>query len=103
MYNKKKNFEEVCREINWPELSKQKQTLLKLKSTLTGKDKQNVEGILKLINELQDAATDVHGVKESEVYPVLAEVRKNILKRKKRNPVRGIHNFLEDFRIKFVN
>ena len=70
-----KTFDKTCREINWSELSRQKQTLLKLKSTLKGKDKANIEGILKLINKLQDAATDVHGVKMSDVYPSLHIVR----------------------------
>lgn len=69
-------FDQLCRNINWRNLSKQKQTLLKLRETTTNKkDADNLDGIINLFDKLQDAATDVHGVAESEVFPSLNLVR----------------------------
>jgi len=71
-----KNFDQTCRSIDWPSLSKQKQSVLKLRSTVTKKsDKDALDGIIQLIDNLQDAAVDVHGVAESEVFPSLTKVR----------------------------
>lgn len=70
-----KNFNQTCQEIDWTALSAQKQTLLKLKSTLKGKDRKNIEGLIQTITNLQDAATDVHNVSLSKVYPALPMIR----------------------------
>lgn len=71
-----KTYTEICRAIDWTELSKQKQTLLRLKeSTPKGKDRKNIENHLKLIDALQDSAIFVNGVPESKVFPSLDIVR----------------------------
>lgn len=71
-----KNYNQTCSEIDWTALSAQKQTLLKLKSTLKGKDRKNIEGLIKTITDLQDAATDVHNVSLSKVYPALGLIHR---------------------------
>lgn len=81
-----KTFDQTCREIHWPSLSEQKQTLLKLRATSTrSKDKKNLNGILKLIDKLQDAALDAHGVPESKVFPSLNIVRLVMAAKKNKN------------------
>ncbi len=91
-----KTFDQTCRTIDWSALSKQKQTLLLLVSYLNGnitrkedemnvkaflrslkKNAKNLDGIISLIDGLQDAAVDVHGVPESEVFPSLKLIRKS--------------------------
>jgi hypothetical protein len=71
---KANTYDKTCREINWPELAKQKQTLLKVKKSLKGQEKKHLEGILQLLDKLQDAA-ELHGVKETDIYPSLHNVR----------------------------
>ena len=69
-------FDQTCREINWTELSAQKQTLMRIKKSLSKcKTKKQIEGLIKLIDNLQEAATEVHGVSHSTVYPALDIVR----------------------------
>jgi len=71
-----KNYDQTCREINWTELSAQKQTLMKIKESLPkSKDRKNIDNLIMLIDKLQDAATDVHNVSLNKVYPSLDNVR----------------------------
>ncbi len=62
-------MEEFLKNIDFPRLKKQKQTLLKVidkeKNTKIAKD---LEGILTLIDSLQDEAVDKHGYKERTVF-----------------------------------
>lgn len=71
-----KNFDQTCKDINWSELSRQKQTLLKARAVATNaREKENLNGIVKLIDALQDAAVDVHNVPLSTVFPALHTLR----------------------------
>ncbi len=71
-----KNFDQTCRAIDWTELSRQKQTLLKARANaIKPRERENLTGIVNLIDALQDAAIDVHGVPESKVFPSLKLIR----------------------------
>lgn len=81
---KGKTYEDLIQNINWKELSKQKMSLLyaikdyEAKEPLSSKARNhrfNLEGILSLIDNLQDCAVDNYGVKESTVFPILEKIR----------------------------
>ena len=55
--------------IDFSLLKKQKQTLIKvIEKTNKPKEKEHLEGVLTLIDELQTEAVDNHGYKESFVF-----------------------------------
>ncbi len=71
-----KTFDQTCKEIDWTSLSAQKQTLMKIKASLPkSKDRKNIQGLIDLLNKLQDSATDAHNVPLSKVYPALTIIR----------------------------
>jgi hypothetical protein len=65
-----KTAEELINGIDWKLLKKQKIQLLKVinKDAVTPKEKESLEGILNLLDSVQDFAVDVLGVNEKEVF-----------------------------------
>lgn len=62
---------EFIRNINWELLKKQKETLLKLREDkiLNESDRDDLEGVVNLIDGVQDWAVDDQGVAEELVFP----------------------------------
>lgn len=65
-----KNFNEVCKSIDWLSMEKARVTIKNLEKT-----KPQLKYLSKFLDELADSAVDVHGVKMSEVYPTLVKAR----------------------------
>ena len=62
-------MEDFLKKISFPLLKKQKATLLKvIENTDNVKQLEHLEGILLLIDGLQDLAVDKYGYKESTVF-----------------------------------
>lgn len=60
-----KTFEEVCKSIDWKLLQEQKQELVNLQPPHYP---DWVEGLLSLIDEIQDSAVDYYGLQEKTVF-----------------------------------
>jgi hypothetical protein len=60
-----KTFEEVCKSIDWKLLQEQKQELINL---LPPRHTNWIEGLLSLIDEIQDSAVDYYGIPEKTVF-----------------------------------
>lgn len=54
--------------IDWSELRNQKRFLLKMESNVNGEDLGNLEGIINLIDAIQDYAVDEMGINENDVF-----------------------------------
>lgn len=73
---KAKNAEELLKGIDFPLLKEQKKAMLKLIDDI---DNDNVpvleklEGVISLINEIQDLAVDVYGMEENLVFDLHTE------------------------------
>jgi hypothetical protein len=65
-----KTAEELINGIDWKLLKKQKIHLLKVinKDAVTPKEKESLEGMLNLLDSLQDYAVDVMGIDEKTVF-----------------------------------
>ena len=63
---------EAIKNINWELLRKQKQHLLEVldipNSGISPEHKDSLQGILHLLDSIQDEAADEHGVPEEEVF-----------------------------------
>ena len=67
-------MEAFLKKVNFSLLKKQKQSLLKvIEDTDNVKTLEHLEGIISLINSLQDEAVDNHGYKESTVFKLSKE------------------------------
>ena len=60
----------IYKTLNWPLLRDQKQTLLMLRDNVhvTPADAEHLDGIINLIDALQDEAVDSGSVSETEVF-----------------------------------
>ena len=66
---KAKNAEELLKGIDFPLLKEQKKALLKLIEDIDNVPVlEKLEGVITLINEVQDLAVDVYGMEENEVF-----------------------------------
>jgi hypothetical protein len=66
---KAKNAEELLKGIDFPLLKEQKKALLKLIEDIDNVPVlEKLEGVVSLINEVQDLAVDVYGMEENEVF-----------------------------------
>lgn len=66
---KAKNAEELLKGIDFPLLKEQKKALLKLIEDIDNVPVlEKLEGVINLINEVQDLAVDVYGMDENEVF-----------------------------------
>jgi len=66
---KAKNAEELLKGIDFPLLKEQKKALLKLIEDIDNVPVlEKLEGVISLINEVQDLAVDVYGMEENEVF-----------------------------------
>ena len=63
-----KNSQDLLRNIDWTELHKQKSTLLMLVSTVNKDITNDLDGILGLIDAIQDYAVDEMGLTTKEVF-----------------------------------
>jgi hypothetical protein len=65
-----KTADELIGGIDWKLLKKQKFQLLKVinNDAVTPKQKESLEGILNLLDTVQDFAVDVLGINEKEVF-----------------------------------
>ncbi len=59
--------------IDWVALKAQKQDLLAVITTAEGSKRDSLNGILHLIDSLQDYAVDVMGIDEREVFHLIDE------------------------------
>lgn len=67
-------MENFLKKINFPLLKKQKKALLKaIIDTDSVKQLELLEGIVALINSIQDEAVDNYGFKESTVFAISKE------------------------------
>jgi predicted ATPase len=66
-------MEDLIKNIDYRMLTSQKQTLLKLQENpvLSQREKDVIEGIINLIDTLQDKAVDSKILTEAEVFPYL--------------------------------
>ena len=66
---KAKNAEELLKGIDFPLLKEQKKALLKLVEDIDNVPVlEKLEGIISLINEIQDSAVDYYGMDENLVF-----------------------------------
>jgi len=65
-----KSFEELCKHIDWELLKKQKNTLLNTINKLEHHNSKvdDLEGILNLIDSIQDLAVDYYEIPEEKVF-----------------------------------
>lgn len=66
---------EFLQKIDWALLREQKQTLLKIAimSYLTDQDHKSFDGLIHMIDSMQDYATDVMGLSDKEVFNLIPE------------------------------
>lgn len=70
-----KTAQELIEGINWKDLKAQKQALLEVMNLTTDEKKvENLQGILTMIDNVQDFAVDVMGKDENEVFNLTEEV-----------------------------
>ena len=60
-------LDRFMQQIDFAELKKQKEELLRV-SFMEGVDEENLEGLLSLIDFIQDTAVDILGYPEDEVF-----------------------------------
>jgi hypothetical protein len=72
-----KTFNDICNEIDWLSMYKARITIKKL-----SKDNHKLKFLCKFLDDIADSAVEVHGIKESTVYPTIKNVRliKNLSK-----------------------
>jgi predicted transposase YdaD len=85
-----KTYTEVCKAIDFRKLANSKKSLLitkgelktKIENTEPGKQRmrledrlEGIEGMIELVDSIQDAATDHYGKKHSEIFPIMDIVR----------------------------
>lgn len=68
------NPEEILRNINWGDLRTQKQTLVQVLMHRNTEEALRLEGILCMIDKLQDCAVSFLHLSETEVFGDLADV-----------------------------
>ena len=63
----------LIKSIDWQLLADQKKTLLNLQLP-NADDQNNIDGLINLLNNIQDYAVDVLGIPESTVFPYMEDV-----------------------------
>jgi len=58
-----KNFDEVCRSINWKKMEKARISVRSLST-----DKKSLEYLVNFLEELSNSATEVHGIAYTKVH-----------------------------------
>ena len=59
-----KNFEQICKNIDWTAMEKARVSVRVLEE-----QKPHMKYLSKFLNQLADAAVDVHGLNLNKVYP----------------------------------
>ena len=63
--------EELVRRIDWETLRQQKSLLIELAAKATSPEQRLADGLVALLDEIQDCAVDELGISQEQVFPDL--------------------------------